>query len=368
MEITAAVVKKAGGPFELETFELEEPRADEVLVRIVSAGVCHTDITCRDALYPTPFPIVLGHEGAGIVEAVGSAITGLQIGDHVITSYMRCGECRNCRRGDPSRCVDIFPQNFSGARADGSHALHGHDGEIHDRFFGQSSFATHAIGSVTNTVKVTADAPLEFLGPLACGVQSGAGAVMNTLRPEPGSSIAVFGCGSVGLSAIMAARVMGCAKIIGVDIVPDRLEFARELGATDVVNADKEDVVEAIQSLTGDGADYSVECAGLPEVLSEAVNALTVSGTCCLVGAAPLGTESWIDMNSIMFGRTLTGAIEGNAVPEIFLPRLIELQRQGLFGFEKLITHFKLDEINAAFTGMEDGSVIKPVLLPQAGG
>lgn len=367
MQVTAAVVNEPGGQFELETFELEEPRADEVMVSIVSAGVCHTDITCRDALYPVSFPIVLGHEGAGVVTAVGQGVTGIEVGDHVITSYMRCGQCRNCRRGDPSRCVDIFPQNFSGARTDGSHALHPQSGETHDRFFGQSSFATHVIGNVTNTVKVSREAPLEYLGPLACGVQSGAGAVMNTLRPEPGSSLVVFGCGSVGLSAIMAARVSGCAQVIGVDINPDRLEFARELGATDIVNPESDNAVEVIQDITGDGADYSVECAGLPEVLSEAVNALTVSGTCCLVGAAPLGTESWIDMNAIMFGRTLTGAVEGNAVPELFLPKLIDLHGQGMFPFEKLVTHFKLDEINQAFAAMEAGSVIKPVLLPQVG-
>ena len=364
MEITAAVVREPGGSFNVEQLELDNPRHDEVLVRIVGVGLCHTDLICRDQLYPVPLPAVLGHEGAGVVEAVGTGVTDLEPGDHVVLSFNACGECGNCSQGRPSRCSLLFESNFAGARADGSCA-HSCAGEaIHGHFFAQSSFASHALAHRRNTVKVDADVPLELLGPLGCGVQTGAGAVMNTLAPAAGSSIAVFGCGSVGLSAIMAASLVGCATIIAVEPHSSRRALALELGATHTIDPEDGDVVEAIHALTTEGTDYSLECTANPRVLRQAVDALTVTGTCALIGAAPMGTEVTLDMNSIMFGRTVTGVIEGDSIPGQFIPKLVALYKQGRFPLDKLVTFYPLTAIQQAVEDSEAGRVVKAVLRP----
>ncbi|MGD2008523.1 MAG: NAD(P)-dependent alcohol dehydrogenase [Cellvibrionales bacterium] len=364
MEITAAVVREPGGTFKVEQLELDSPRHDEVLVRIVGVGLCHTDLICRDQLYPVPLPAVLGHEGAGVVEAVGTGVTDLEPGDHVVLSFNACGECSNCSQGRPSRCSLLFESNFAGARADGSCAHSCGDQAIHGHFFAQSSFASHALAHRRNTVKVDADVPLELLGPLGCGVQTGAGAVMNTLAPAAGSSIAVFGCGSVGLSAVMAASLVGCATIIAVEPHATRRALALELGATHTIDPEDGDVVEAIHALTPEGTDYSLECTANPRVLRQAVDALTVTGTCALIGAAPMGTEVTLDMNSIMFGRTVTGVIEGDSIPGQFIPKLVALHKQGRFPLDKLVTFYPLTAIQQAVEDSEAGRVVKAVLQP----
>jgi aryl-alcohol dehydrogenase len=362
MKVTAAVTPGKGEPFQLREIELDAPRADEVLVRIVATGVCHTDLVVRDQYYPVPLPAVLGHEGAGIVEQVGSAVTKVAPGDHVVLSFNSCATCPNCRQGDPGYCHNLFGYNFAAARPDGSPTMHEGDTVIHGSFFGQSSFATHALAYERNVVKVRNDVPLELLGPLGCGIQTGAGGVMNALRPRAGSSIAVFGVGSVGLSAIMAAKVVGCTTIIGVDLNPARLAMAQELGATHVINAGETDPVAKIQEITGTGVNFSLEATSLPKVLRQAVDCLTLTGVCGLIGAAPLGTEVTLDMNSIMFGRTVRGIIEGDSVPDIFIPRLVDLYAQGRFPIDKLISFYSLEQINEAAHDSETGKVIKPVL------
>ncbi len=364
MDIVAAVVKQPFGEFLIEELELETPREDEVLVRVVGVGVCHTDLSCRDQMYPVPLPAVLGHEGAGIVEAVGGTVTKVQPGDHVVLSYRACGECRNCQHDDPSHCLKIFECNFSGAREDGSSALSKDGDPVHGNFFGQSSFATYALANQANTVKVNADAPLEMLGPLGCGIQTGAGAVMNSLAPDMGSSIVVFGCGSVGLSAVMAARVVGCETIIAVDLNEDRLELATSLGATHTLVPGEGDVVEKVHEMTGGGADYSLECTALPAVFRQAVDCLSVTGVCGLVGAAPMGTEVSLDMNSIMFGRTVKGIIEGDSIPDQFIPRLVDLFTAGEFPVDQLISFYPLEKIEQAVQDSEQGKVVKAVLVP----
>ena len=366
MEITAAVVSQSGGAFELKQLELAPPREDEVLVRIVGVGLCHTDLICRDQLYPVPLPAVLGHEGSGVVEAVGGAVTDLVPGDHVVLSFHACGDCKNCVRGLPSRCANLFDSNFAGARADGSCALSREGGAIHGHFFAQSSFATYALASRSNTVKVDSDVPLELLGPLGCGLQTGAGAVINTLKPQAGSSLAVFGCGSVGLAAVMAAALQGCATIIAVEPHEARRALALELGATHAVNPGETDPVQAIVDLTEGGSDFSLECTANPAVLRQAVDALTVTGTCALIGAAAMGTEVSLDMNSIMFGRTVTGVIEGDSIPGQFIPKLVALYKQGRFPIDKLITFYSLEDIEQAVQDSESGRVVKAVLRPGA--
>ncbi len=363
MKATAAVVWEKERPFSMEEVEVEEPRAGEVLVRIVGVGVCHTDLIVRDQWYPVPLPAVLGHEGSGVVERVGPGVEKVRPGDPVVLSFDHCGHCANCLQGKPSYCATFFERNFGGGRMDGSTAL-GKDGQtLHSHFFGQSSFATYALASQNSVVKVPEDAPLESLGPLGCGVQTGAGAVLNSLKPEPGSSIAVFGTGAVGMSAIMAAVAAGCTTIVGVDVRPDRLELARELGATHVVNGAEEDAAEEVGGITGGGPGYALETTGVPAVLRQAVDALAPLGTCGIVGAPPVGTEVSLDWNGVMIpGKTVRGVIEGDSVPDFFIPLLIESNRQGRFPFERLIGYYDLDEINRAARDAEGGGTLKPVL------
>jgi aryl-alcohol dehydrogenase len=366
MKIKAMVAEEQERPFSSRELDLEEPRADEVLVRLVATGVCHTDLIVRDQWYPVPLPAVLGHEGAGVVERVGDSVTRVEPGDNVVLTYNSCGKCGNCASGNPSFCADFFGRNFGASRPDGSVSLHDGESAVHSHFFGQSSFATYTVAAERSVVKVAGsntDAPLERLGPLGCGIQTGAGGVLNALKPEAGSSIAVFGAGAVGISAIMAAVVAGCTRIIAVDIKPKRLELARELGATHTVDASNTDAVEEIRRITGGGTEYSLETTAVPSVFRQAVDSLGLLGECGLIGAAPLGTEATFDMNDILIpGKTIRGIIEGNSVPEIFIPRLIELNTQGKFPFERLIEFYDLDDINRASEDAENGSTLKPVL------
>ena len=366
LQCTAAVAREKSAPFTIESLALEDPRPDEVLVRIVGTGVCHTDMVVRDQYYPTPLPAVLGHEGAGVVERVGSAVTKVKPGDHVVMGFGSCGTCENCAAGLAPYCLEFFGNNFGGSRADGTSPITARGGErISGCFFCQSSFASHAIARARNVVKIDPSVPLEIMGPLGCGISTGAGTVINALRPQAGTSIAVFGAGSVGMSAIMAARVVGCTTIIAVDLNESRLELAKELGATHTVNAGAADAVAAVQALTGGlGAHVSVECTGIPKVFRQAVEALRVTGTCGLIGAAPLGTDVSFDMNNILFGRTIKGVIEGETNGDVFIPQLIELWKQGRFPFDKLIKFYDLNDINEACAASENGSVLKPVLRP----
>jgi aryl-alcohol dehydrogenase len=364
MKIKAAVVREKAGPFLIEEIELDEPKADEVLVRIVSSGLCHTDLVARMQFLPIPLPGVFGHEGAGIVEKVGSLVTKVKPGDHVATSYMSCGECPCCKKGTPGWCSEFLRLNFGGRRVDGSTTMKKDGQTIYGSFFGQSTFASHSLVTERNLVKVPMDVPLEILSPLGCGIQTGAGGVINSLKAEPGSSIAVFGIGSVGLSAIMAAVVCGCTKIIGVDVIEDRLKLAKEFGATHTINSSKVDAVEEIRKLTGAGAHYTLECTGIPKVFRQAVDALEIGGTCGLIGVAPNGVDVSLEMQTILNGRTVKGIVEGDCVSDIFIPQLIELYKQGRFPFDRLLKFYSLDQINEAAEDSEKGKALKAVLKP----
>ena len=365
MEIQAAVVFERAGRFNLERLEISEPNDDETLVRIVGVGICHTDLGARDGHMPIPPPpSVFGHEGAGIVEKVGARVTKVKPGDHVVLTFNYCGACPPCKAGKYSYCVNLFLHNFHGARPDGTTTLRQGDQTVHGNFFTQSSFANFALANERNVVKVRNDVPIEILGPLGCGVQTGAGAVMNTLQPSPGSSIAIFGVGTVGMSAILAAVVCGCTTIIAVDVHPDRLKMAQELGATHTVNARTVDPVQTILDLTGGGAEFSLECVGNPKVLRQAVDCLPRLGVCGLLGVVAPGTEVALDMDKLMNGRTVRGIIEGDSIPDLFIPKLVDLYCQGRFPFDRLLKFYPFNEINQAVHDMENGHVIKPVLQP----
>lgn len=363
MQITAAVVRSRAGPFSLETLEIEAPRAGEVLVRVVATGVCHTDMVMRDQDLPTPQPVVLGHEGAGVVERVGARVTKVAPGDHVVMTFNSCGGCPSCRDHAPTYCHDFFPRNFIGVRPDGSSGL-SQDGQvIHANIFGQSSFATYALCHERNAVKVSQEAPLEILGPLGCGVMTGAGAVMNALKVETGRSLAVFGGGAVGLSAVLAAKAVGAGPIVVVDINPARLALALELGAQHALDGRAGGVVERIREITGAGADYTLDTTANLAVMRQAVDALAPRGTCGLVGASKMGDELSLDAVALMSGgRAVRGVVEGDADPDLFIPRLIELHQAGRFPFDRLIAFYPFDSINDAVADGEAGRVIKPVV------
>jgi aryl-alcohol dehydrogenase len=363
MEIKAAVVYEQSGKFSIEQLEISDPNDDEVLVRIVGVGICHTDLAARDMHLPIPPPpSVFGHEGAGVVEKVGSRVTKVKPGDHVVLAWDYCGACAACKSGKELSCLNFFLHNFNGARPDGTTTLRKGKQVIHGSFFCQSSFSNFALANERNVVKVRDDVPLEILGPMGCGVMTGAGAVMNTLQARPGSSIAIFGVGNVGMSAVLAAVVCGCTTIIGVDIHSDRLEMAKEFGATHTANAGKEDPVKAILDITGGGPEFSLECVGNPAVFRQAVDILPRLGVCGLLGVVPPGTEVGLNMDLIMNGRTVTGILGGDAIPDLFIPRLIDLYSQGRFPFDRLITFYPFDDINKAVEDMEKGRVMKPVL------
>lgn len=366
-EITGAVVRRKGGPFEVEKLTLDDCRPEEVLVKVVATGMCHTDMVARDQLYDVPLPIVLGHEGAGVVEEIGSSVKKVKVGDHVVLTYMWCGHCKPCLRGDLTYCENFYPLNFGGAREDGSTATHeAGGGKVHDHFFGQSSFGTFALVHERNVIRVPRDVPLELLGPLGCGIQTGAGAVINALKVTPGSSFAAFGGGAVGLSAIMAAVVAGATKIIAADVVPSRLELAKELGATHTVNSRETDPVAAVREITSGGADFTLESSGRPAVLRQAIDALAIGGSCGIVGAPALGTEASFDVNGVMTtGKRIIGIIEGESKPDLFIPALVELYRQGKFPFDRLVKFYTLDQINQAAEDSEKGLTIKPIVRLQ---
>lgn len=358
----AAITKGQGEPFHIDTVRIDEPKPGEVLVRIVAAGICHTDLIVRDQYYPVPLPAVLGHEGSGIVEKVGDGVTSVEPGDHVVLSFSSCGSCTSCRTGRPYACESFYDLNFAGAMGDGTCRIHTEDGEDVSNFFGQSSFAYYSVASERNVVKVPKDVPLEILGPLGCGIQTGSGAVLNKLKPTLGSSIVIFGCGSVGLSAVMAAAVANCGTIIAVDVQDSRLSMAKELGATHTINPKNANTVEEIQKITGKGANYSIETTSRPEVLRQAVDCLATLGTTVIIGAPALGTEVALDVNTILFEKNVTGLLLGSSIPQIFIPQLIELYKQGKFPFDKLITFYSLEEINQAAHDSETGVTIKPVV------
>jgi aryl-alcohol dehydrogenase len=364
MQVTAAVSRGTGEAPTLESLELEAPRAGEMLIRLVATGICHTDLHEHPGRH-SPHPIVLGHEGAGVVEELGQGVRGFEVGDHVILSGNSCGRCPSCLANRPTYCDLAMPLCFGGKRLDGSTSLRCGDAPVHSHFFGQSSFATHTVVPERTAVKVDRELPLEKLGPLGCGVITGAGAVIEALKVGYGDSIAIFGVGGVGLSAVMAARLAGAQHIVAVDINAERLALALELGATHAVQAD-DDAVKQIRAVTGRGLRCSLNTTTVPAVHTMALEVLAMNGICGFV-AAPRGAWAPQMFSLLAGGRQLRGILGGDAHPGQFLPRLIDYWRQGRFPFDRLLSFYRFDEIARAFDDVHHGRVIKPVLLmPEA--
>ncbi|HVV92121.1 MAG TPA: NAD(P)-dependent alcohol dehydrogenase [Hyphomicrobiales bacterium] len=366
MKIEAAVAKAGRPDLALARLDLAGPGPGEVLVRIVAAGICHTDVKAADPGSAVPGPVVLGHEGAGIVEAVGPGVTKVVPGDHVVLTFAYCGHCRACLEAAPAYCHRQWPLNFGCQRANGEGPYLADEAgkPVQGSFFGQSSFASHAIATERNTVKVPRDVPLELLGPLGCGIQSGAGAVLNEFRLRPGQSIAVYGVGSLGLSAVMAARLAGAGRIVAIDRHAHRLDLARELGADALVEAGDGPVTPAVMKATpdGEGVDFVLDTTGALQVMHQAIDVLAPRGTIGFVTSPWSGEELGVAVQKLLLGRKIRGIVEGNSVPDIFIPRLIELYRKGLFPFDRLVRFYPFAEINRAIHDSETGETVKPVV------
>ena len=361
MQVQAAVISHFGQPFEVKSLELAAPSDDEVLVRLMAVGVCHSDVACQHGAFAPPLPMVLGHEGSGVVERVGANVSHVRPGDHVVLSYASCGACARCGIGEPQYCHEFGLRNFKGWRSNGEPSFKDGDATVWGGFFGQSSFATYALATARNTVRVAPHLPLEILGPLGCGLQTGAGTVLNTLKPTPGSSMVVFGVGTVGMAAMMAGIASDCGTVVAVDVHDGRLALARELGATHSVRGDAPDLLKQLQAIVPAGSNYTVDTSGKPSSIRAAIDILAPRGTCAVLAVAP-GTEVTFMPSMLLAGRAILGVTEGDADPQDFIPRMIELFEAGRFPFDRLVKFYTLDQINEAIADMHRGTTIKPIL------
>lgn len=362
MKTRAAVLRSGHGPFTIENVELGDPAAGEVMVRMVGAGICHTDLLARE-MPPEMFggPAVYGHEGAGIVEVVGDGVTSVDVGDHVVLTFNSCSSCKACASSRPAYCFDFNLHNMAGGRPDGTSSLTDESGErVGSHYFGQSSFSEHAIVAQNSLVKVDKDLDLAKLGPLGCGIQTGAGAIMNSLNVEAGASVVVGGAGALGLAAIMAAKIVGASTVIAIDRHESRLELARNYGATHTAQGDPAEMAAQIMEITGRGADYGFETTGNAGVLRGMFDGLNPIGT---LGVAGVGFgELALSQLSLFPGRTIHGIFEGDSIPTEFIPHLAQLNADGEFPYDELITEYSLEDINDAEAASASGDVIKPLI------
>jgi aryl-alcohol dehydrogenase len=366
MRINALVVEEKDAPFTVEQIELGEPARGEAVVRIVASGVCHTDAITRGGDMPMPFPSVLGHEGSGVVERVGEGVTEVAVGDEVIIGWPWCGRCRNCLDGQPRYCLQTGPAVVGGRRYQGELAgtsAYSRDGEeLHGHFFGQSSFATHSIVDAKTLVKVPAGTPVELLGPLACGLGTGAGAVLNEARPRLGDSLLVVGVGAVGLAAIMAARNTGATTIIAADLHDSRLRLATEFGATHTINSGSADLVEQVARITGATVDFAFDCTGVVPVIERLADTVGMLGTLVLIGGAPANARFSLDHLSTLWGKRVIGVLGGGGRSGQLIPGLVALYEQGRFPFDRLVKYYEMNQIEQALEDSASGEVIKPIL------
>jgi aryl-alcohol dehydrogenase len=362
MKVRAAVAYEGRHVFSFEDLEMSDPGPENILVRIVGSGLCHTDVKAREGTMGVPMPSVLGHEGAGIVERVGKLISKVKPGDHVVLTGDSCGTCPTCQGGNPAYCDRMAALNFTDGRAGEAGSFRGGAGsEIHGHFFGQSSFCNYAVARERNAIPVRKDAPLEILGVLGCGVQTGAGAIMNSLAAPAGSSVAIFGVGPVGLSAVMGAAVCGCTAIVAIDVLPSRLEMAAQLGATHAVLAGPEvNVTEEIRKIAPGGVGYAFDTTGRPDSIQHALDSLAAKGHLgfCTVPAEPP------KMSRVMLrGISLRGIVQGDSVPEVFIPKMVDLYMNGRFPFDKMVARYPFEQINQAIEDQASGKVVKPVFV-----
>ncbi len=364
MKVQAAVVNAVNHSYELEQLNLADIQDDEVRVKIVATGVCHSDDALRCGDVPYPLPGVFGHEGAGIVEAVGKGVTTVKMGDHVVLAYAYCSHCVHCLEGLPPACENWAALNWGAHRADGSGYFTRDDGTIVSNFFHQSSFASHTNVKEQNVIVVPKDADLRILGPLGCGLMTGAGTVLKALKATAGTSIAIFGTGAVGLAALMAAKIAGCSIRIAIDIHDSRLALATELGATHIVNSHRDDALEKIRAITNNaGVNYSVDTTGVSSVMKTSIDALGLCGIAAPVAVSKTDLKINPITDLVLGNKRIIGVLMGAAVPQIAIPELMAFHKAGLFPYDKLIKTYDFAQINQASADSLSGKTIKPVLI-----
>ncbi|HLU41800.1 MAG TPA: NAD(P)-dependent alcohol dehydrogenase [Microthrixaceae bacterium] len=366
MRTTAAVVPAPGAPFEIREIEVDDLRDDEVLVRIVASGLCHTDLTIAASYPPEMLPAVLGHEGAGVVEAVGPAVEGVGVGDHVVLSFRSCRSCEPCRAGDVGYCEQSVALNYMGMRLDGSTTYRDGDHPVIGSFFGQSSFAQHAIAYADNCVVVDKGIDLVHAAPFGCGYQTGAGTVLNVFDAGPDDSLAVFGVGAVGLAALAAGAARGVRTMVAIDLLPSRLEAAARYGAIGLDPADFGDepgstLLDRIKELTSGGARFGIDTTAIPAVVSQAMAALRPQGKLAALG---LTFEDYrISATDLLHGgKTLLSTIEGESDPLTMVPHLLRMRDEGRFDVDPLVTTYPFAAINDAIADVQSGKTVKAVL------
>lgn len=362
----AAVARVPGGPLAIEPIEIEDPRPGEVLVRIAGVGLCHTDLVFGQHLQIMKPPAILGHEGSGVVERVGPGVSKVKLGDSVVLTFNSCGSCPRCDSGLPAYCFSFAPLNYGGQRPDGSSPLTAGGERASGNFFGQSSFASFALANERNVIPIDPSVPLELMGPLGCGVQTGAGAIINSLACREGSSLLILGGGAVGLSAVLGAVKQGCKTIIVVEPKSERRAMALELGATHVIDPAASALEEQLRQIAPLGVDYAFDTSGLKAVIQAALGCLASHASFGMVGVPPQVDDAiTLPLNAIIAkGIKIVGIIEGDSNPDDFIPYLVKLYRDGRFPFDKLISIYRLDEINQAIEDQVSGKCIKPVMIP----
>jgi S-(hydroxymethyl)glutathione dehydrogenase / alcohol dehydrogenase len=356
----AAVLHAANQPLTIEEVELTKPKAREVLLRTAFAGLCHSDLHFIEGLYPHPTPCVLGHESAGVVEAVGEGVTYVKPGDHVITCLsVFCGTCPQCVTGHPNLCENTEVKMPPGI----SRRLSWKGGELMNQFLNLSSFAEQMLVHENAMVKIDADIPLDRAALVGCGVMTGVGAVFNAAKVEPGATVAVIGCGGVGLSAVNGAALAGAERIIAIDTIASKLEVARELGATDTLNASNADPVQQVREMTGGGVHYSFEALGTKNTAEQAFGMLRPGGTATIIGMVPLGTKIELHGYDFLRDRKLQGTSMGGNRFRVDMPRLLSLWRQGRLKLDHLISgKLKLEQINDGFTALKSGAPVRQLI------
>jgi S-(hydroxymethyl)glutathione dehydrogenase/alcohol dehydrogenase len=359
----AAVLYEPNTPLRVEDVTFDDPQDNEILVKIMATGLCHSDLHFMKGEMPVPVPVVMGHEGAGVVEKVGPGVTSVQPGDHVVLMVaFSCGKCRYCYEGRLTMCVENLPIQMMATLPGGGQRLRKGDQMLH-QLFGLACFAEYAVVHERSAVKIRQDAPFDAVCLLGCGTTTGLGASMNTAGVVPGSTIVIYGCGGVGLSAVMGAKAAGAGKIIAVDISDQKLEKAKELGADDLINASKEDPQARVMGLTGGGADAAVECIGNTDVMMQAFGSIHNGGKCVVAGMAPLGAMLNVAPFEFLLGKTITGSVQGEIKPFIDVPKFVDMFMEGKLPIDKLITKsLSLDEINEGFEALEKGEGIRSVI------
>jgi Zn-dependent alcohol dehydrogenase len=360
-EIRAAVLHEFGRPLVIEQLELDPPKSGELLVRMAASGVCHSDLHVVQGIHPTSLPVVLGHEGAGVVEQVGPGVVGFEPGDHVLLTWLPyCGHCRQCVRGWPNRCENTAW--YDATLEDGTCRFRGASGPIHH--YNTSSFAERSVVPARTAVKVDPGLPLSELALMGCAVMTGVGAVLNTARVRPGDTVAVVGCGGVGMNVIQGARIAGATKIVAIDRVPTKLELARELGATTTIDASVSDPAQAVAELVPGGVDYAFEALGRPETIETTLALTGRGGQAILIGMAPPDARVAFDpLTMTLEERCVRGSWYGSCVPLRDLPLLVELYRDGRLRLDPLIATCSLDDVNDAFRRMEAGETARSVIV-----